>query len=148
MNFFLLILGLGKNENGITDAIRAKFKFDQKGFGSGELKEETNHWWERTFNEASNNINVNSGSGGAVEIDLKDKDGVEITNKNYSLKKLKQANRSLQYGNFLKAATLDGKEKEIAGHVKTEDIEIAPVQVLSDAELLKACEYRTAHKGK
>ncbi|KAG5676380.1 hypothetical protein PVAND_006221 [Polypedilum vanderplanki] len=138
--------GLGKKENGITNAIRAQFKFDQKGFGSGELKEETNHWWERTFNDASNNINIDS-SDNKIKIELNDKDGVEITNKSYSLKKLKASNKSLQYGNFLKAATLDGKEKDIENHVKTEDIEIKPIQVLSDQELLKACEYRTAHKG-
>jgi hypothetical protein len=81
---------------------------------------------------------------------LTDKEGVEITNKSYSLKKLKNANSKLQYGNFLKSATLlanKGEEKEIEGHVKTEDIEIKPFQVMSDEDLLKACEFRTAHKG-
>lgn len=40
-----------------------------------------------------------------------------------------------------------GTEKEIDGHVTTNDIEIKPIQVLSDADLFKACGGRTAHKG-
>lgn len=56
----------------------------------------------------------------------------------------------MQYGNFLKSATLladGGKEKEIENHVTTETIEIKPFQALNDEELFKACDGRTAHKG-
>lgn len=71
---------------------------------------------------------------------LNDEDGVEITNKSFSMKKLKKANSFLQYGSFLKSATLlanVGKEEDIEGHTSTYDIEIKPVSVLSDEELLK-----------
>lgn len=83
-------------------------------------------------------------------MELKDKDGVEITNKSFSMKKLKQSKTTLHYGSFLKSATLlanVGKEETIEGHIGTDDIEIKPFQVLSDADLLKACGGRTAHKG-
>lgn len=87
---------------------------------------------------------------GKIEVELKDKAGVEITNKSYSMKKLKEKNQSLQYGNFLKSATLlanVGKEEEIEGHLSTNDIEIKPISVLSDEDLFRACGGRTAHKG-
>lgn len=83
-------------------------------------------------------------------VDLNDKNGVEITNKSFSLKKLKESNTTLQYGSFLKSATLlanVGKEEEIEGHTSTNDIEIKPISVLTDEELFKACNGRTAHKG-
>jgi hypothetical protein len=94
-------------------------------------------------------VNVKK-ENGKIEINLDDKEGVEITNKSYSLKKLKQMNGSLQYGNFLKSATLlanVGKEQEIENHISTNDIQIKPITVLNDDELFKACEGRTAHKG-
>lgn len=108
------------------------------------------HWWERVFNEASSNVNVQQSANGKIAVNLHDQDGVEITNKSYSLKKLKKSNTSLQYGNFLKSATLlanVGKEEEIEGHLSTADIEIKPITVLSDEDLFKACNGRTAHKG-
>ncbi|CRK96361.1 CLUMA_CG009778, isoform A [Clunio marinus] len=141
--------GLGKHENGIIEPIKATFKFDNSGLGDeGPVRED--HWWERVFNEASNNVNVEKSQSGKIAVKLHDKDGVEITNKSFSLKKLKDSNTKLQYGSFLKSATLlanVGKEEEIEGHFSTNDIEIKPVQVLTDEELFKACGGRTAHKG-
>lgn len=87
---------------------------------------------------------------GKIAMKLNDTDGVEITNRSFSMKKLKESNTSLQYGNFLKSATLlanVGKEEVIEGHVSTVDIEIKPVNVLTDEDLFKACGGRTAHKG-
>lgn len=63
---------------------------------------------------------------------------------------MKDSNTSLQYGSFLKSATLlanVGTEQDIEGHVSTHDIEIKPIKVLSDEDLFKACNGRTAHKG-
>jgi hypothetical protein len=145
--YLLKFSGLGKNNDGIIQPIKPSFKFDNTGLGDGGPVK-NDHWWERTFNDASNNLNVNS--SGKVTITQIDKEGVEITNKSYSMKKLKESNNTLQYGSFLKTATLlanVGEEQEIQGHVKTEDIEIQPIKVLTDDELLKACDFRTAHKG-
>lgn len=92
------------------------------------------------FNEASSNVNVQKSENGKIEMELHDKEGVEITNRSFSMKKLKQASTSLQYGSFLKSATLlanVGKEEEIEGHLSTNDIEIKPITVLSDEDLLK-----------
>lgn len=95
-------------------------------------------------------MNIKKSEAGVTTVELHDKEGVEITNKSFSLKKLKESNTTLQYGSFLKSATLlanVGTEKEIDGHITTNDIEIKPIQVLSDADLFKACGGRTAHKG-
>lgn len=108
------------------------------------------HWWERVFNEASSNVNVQQSESGKIELDLLDKNGVEITNKSYSMKKLKESKGTLQYGSFLKSATLlanVGKEEAIEGHLSTGDIEIKPFLAISDEDLFKACKGRTAHKG-
>lgn len=114
----------------------------------GPVRED--HWWERVFNEASSNVNVQKSESGKIKVDLNDKNGVEITNKSFSMKKLKESKGTLQYGSFLKSATLlanVGKEEEINDHIKTSDIEIRPITVLSDEDLFKACNGRTAHKG-
>lgn len=101
------------------------------------------------FNEASSSVKVQKSKTGQVAIETSE-GGVEITNKSFSLKKLKESNTTLQYGSFLKSATLlanVGKEEEISGHLSTADIEIKPLSVLSDEDLFKACGGRTAHKG-
>lgn len=140
--------GLGKNSDGIVKPIKASFKFNSTGFGSDPAKEHTNNWWERVFNEAANNIEV----GPAGQISQKEADAVEISDKSYSVRKLKQktAEGKANYGSFLKASTLMsnvGREEELEGRVQTEDIEFKPAKVLTDEELFAACGGRTAHKG-
>lgn len=140
--------GLGKNSDGIVKPIKANLKFNNTGLGSDQAKDHTNRWWERVFDEAANNLDV----GPAGKIRQKEKDAVEISANSYSVKKLKQktADGKANYGGFLKASTLltaVGREEELEGHVKTEDIEFKPTKVLTDEELFAACGGRTAHKG-
>ena len=52
--------GLGRNESGITDAIRPKLKFDTQGVGHNASEQFTYHWWEQAFNNAASNIQVAS----------------------------------------------------------------------------------------
>lgn len=140
--------GLGKNADGIVKPIKASFKFNSSGLGSDQAKDLTNNWWDRVFNEAAINIEV----GPSGKITQKEQDAVEISNKSYSVKKLKQktADGKANYGGFLKASTLltnVGREEDIEGHVQTEDIEFKAAKVLTDEELFAACGGRTAHKG-
>jgi hypothetical protein len=142
--------GLGKSNNGITTAVKASFKFDQNGLSAANEKSTNDHWWSRIYKEAASNLNVDCNESGDIAIETVDKEGVEITNKSYSMKKLKQSGVTLEYGNFLKSATLladVGVEKELEGHVSTTDIEIKPFHEVNDDELFKACDGRTAHKG-
>uniref|UniRef100_U5EPR8 G patch domain-containing protein 4 n=1 Tax=Corethrella appendiculata TaxID=1370023 RepID=U5EPR8_9DIPT len=144
---------LGKTPTGgITKPVKASLKFNNFGLGHDSSKDIKNNWWDRVFNEAASNINIeNTGDGKANSIAIKQKgsEAVEITNKSYSVNKLKSSNQS--YGNFLKSSILlenIGKEEEIVNHTRTEDIEFKDNRVkISDSELLEACGGRTAHKA-
>lgn len=144
---------LGKTTQGIKVPIKAHRKTNLAGLGSSTTADITgNNWWERVYNEASDNLNVDKNANGQVTVSKKDEEGVEITNKSYSFKKLREktAGRETYGGKFIKAATLladVGEEKEIADHVKTEDIQVAATKTLTDAELFAACGGLTAHKG-
>lgn len=152
--------GLGKNNNGIAKPLRATLKFDNAGFGADQAAADfNNHWWERVFNDAASNVEIKH-DGETIKMDLVDiDDGVEISTKGYSLKKLKKAKKSRDsnkkqmsessYNNFLQAATLTNTGGEIVNpdRIETSDIEVSKVKVLTDEELFKACGGRTAHKG-
>ena len=51
---------MGKNEDGISQALKPKLKFDNAGIGHDVGEQFTNNWWERVFNNAANNINVSN----------------------------------------------------------------------------------------
>lgn len=142
--------GLGKNESGISEAIKPKLKFDHAGIGHDSAEQFTYHWWENVFNEAAKNISVESDKDG-VSMKVIDEDTVDISTKKSSLKALKK-NHRIQYGNFLKTSTLlnDGKVlSESSEESKITDT-LEPRMnnsQLTDEDLFKACGGRTAHKG-
>lgn len=69
--------GIGKNEDGIVKPIKANLKFDNTGLDYDKASEFTNHWWERVFNSAADNLNINS-SVENVSLSVKDNDIVEV----------------------------------------------------------------------
>ncbi|XP_011191388.1 G patch domain-containing protein 4 [Zeugodacus cucurbitae] len=147
--------GLGKNNNGIVKPLKASMKFDNAGLGSDQAASDfNNHWWERVFNEAAKNVDVTTTKNG-VSVDLKNKDeSVEISTKEYSVKKLKKAKdqsskADKRYDNFLQSATLtkSGDEIENPNKIAVADISVKKYKTLTDEELFRACGGRTAHKG-
>uniref|UniRef100_A0A3Q1M6E2 G patch domain-containing protein 4 n=1 Tax=Bos taurus TaxID=9913 RepID=A0A3Q1M6E2_BOVIN len=50
--------GLGRKENGITQALRVTLKQDTYGVGHDPAKEFTNHWWNDLFNKTAANLVV------------------------------------------------------------------------------------------
>ncbi|KAM5294757.1 G patch domain-containing protein 4 isoform 2-T2 [Glossophaga mutica] len=50
--------GLGRKENGITQALRIRLKQDTHGVGHDPSKEFTNHWWNELFNKTAANLVV------------------------------------------------------------------------------------------
>uniref|UniRef100_A0A1A9WZ28 G patch domain-containing protein 4 n=1 Tax=Glossina brevipalpis TaxID=37001 RepID=A0A1A9WZ28_9MUSC len=141
--------GLGKKSNGIAKALRPALKFDKAGFGADLAANDfNNHWWERVFNEAASNVNVDQKVDGGVEFTLRNKgNGIE-SSKGYSLKKQKNAKNN-PFGNFLQTSTLKagGMQMDNLDKIKTADLEVAKVSVMTDEELFAACHGRTTHKG-
>lgn len=141
--------GLGKNENGMKEAIKVKIKNDSHGVGHNRGDEFTFHWWDHVFNKAASSIVVESTQEGVSVKAAKESVGV-------STKKARTYdNKAMLYGQFVKGATLDNNqevksegEKEDASEV-TEYLEEdrQTLQKLPDEEILKICGGMTAHKG-
>ncbi|XP_072534858.1 G patch domain-containing protein 4 [Salminus brasiliensis] len=149
--------GLGKNENGISEAIKVKVKCDKGGVGHKQSEQFTFHWWDHVFNKASSCLDVESGQDGVV---VKKREGEEEEGM-ISNKKPRKAmfNKSNLYGCFVKSATLlSGKEQPERRLSSSEDssssddddddkLDLSSTTKLSDDALMKACGGRTAHKG-
>ncbi|EDW53609.1 G patch domain-containing protein 4 [Drosophila sechellia] len=148
--------GLGKNNTGIAVPLKAALKFDNAGLGVDRAQEFNDHWWERCFNEAASNVDVQVKQDGQVSTSRrKGEEAVEISTSGFSARKLKKAKEQhasagkTTYENFLQTSLLtqSGGEVETSERIRVEDIEVTKVAVLTDAELFKACGGRTAHKG-
>ncbi|XP_017034404.1 G patch domain-containing protein 4 [Drosophila kikkawai] len=148
--------GLGKNNTGIAAPLKASLKFDNAGLGVDRAQEFNDHWWERCFNEAASNVDVQVQQNGKITTGRKEgEDAVEISTKAFSARKLKNAKEQhasdgkSTYDNFLQTALLTqgGGEVENTERIRVEDIAVTKVSVLTDEELFKACGGRTAHKG-
>ncbi|XP_059121575.1 G patch domain-containing protein 4 isoform X2 [Peromyscus eremicus] len=53
--------GLGRRENGITQALKVTLKQDTHGVGHDPAKEFTNHWWSDLFNKTAASLVVDTG---------------------------------------------------------------------------------------
>ncbi|XP_055066192.2 G patch domain-containing protein 4 [Misgurnus anguillicaudatus] len=146
--------GLGRRESGISEAIKVKIKCDKGGVGHKEGEQFTFHWWDHVFNKASSNLVVETGQDG-VKVKADDTNNVLISNKKPT--KAQQA-KSMLYGSFVKSATLLSGEVQPEKPSESDDsssssededhkLDLSSTTKLSDADLLKACGGRTAHKG-
>ncbi|XP_017537521.1 G patch domain-containing protein 4 [Pygocentrus nattereri] len=146
--------GLGKGENGISEAIKVKVKCDKRGVGHKEGEQFTFHWWDHVFNKASSNLAVESGQDGVVlkKVEEEEEEGM-ISNKKPRKASL---NKSSLYGCFVKSATLlSGQEHPESRSFSSDDssssddekLDLSSTTKLSDKALMKACGGRTAHKG-
>ncbi|XP_060109769.1 G patch domain-containing protein 4 [Heteronotia binoei] len=144
--------GLGKQENGISEAIKVKVKCDTAGVGHDSAEQFTFHWWDHLFNSSAANIAVEAGQEGVKVKRVSEQDGV-VTNK-----KPRKATgaKDMLYGRFVKAATLTsgGEEplkppssSESSEEDQEEKLDLSTARRLTDEELVAACGGRTAHKG-
>lgn len=132
--------GLGRRENGITQALKVTLKQDTHGVGHDPAKEFTDHWWSDLFNKTAASLVVDSG-----------KDGVQIRRLSKETAQRSHPKPSLLYQKFVKTATLtSGEEKpdrDLGSCSDVDNHESRPPKILTDEMLLKACEGRTAHKA-
>ncbi|XP_053288389.1 G patch domain-containing protein 4 [Pleuronectes platessa] len=150
--------GLGREENGICEAIKVNVKCGKGGVGHKEGDQFTFHWWDHVFNKASSSLQVESDQDGIklTKTVEEDEDGM-ISNKRP--RKAWLAKDKL-YGCFVKSATLlSGQEQPEPKASESDDsssssdeeddwrLDLSSTTKLSDADLMKACGGRTAHKG-
>ncbi|KAL2725885.1 G patch domain-containing protein 4 [Vespula maculifrons] len=133
--------GLGKNENGITEALKPKLKFNSEGVGYKPSEEV--HWWQSAFNNAAKNVLITSEN---------DEVSISVIDRNTTLRNLKaKQSRQEQYNNFRKLNVLQDEKLitlEKTNQEKEEEKEsIKKIPILTDEELFKACGGRTLHKG-
>ncbi|XP_043732910.1 G patch domain-containing protein 4 isoform X2 [Cervus elaphus] len=132
--------GLGRKENGITQALRVTLKQDTHGVGHDPAKEFTNHWWNDLFNKTAANLVVETRQ-----------DGVQIRRLSKETTRQDHAKPNLLYQKFVKTATLTSSgekpDKDWESFSDDDSQEPKPPNVLTDEMLLQACEGRTAHKA-
>ncbi|KAK5622695.1 hypothetical protein CRENBAI_025979 [Crenichthys baileyi] len=151
--------GLGRAENGISEAIKVKVKCDKGGIGHREGEQFSFHWWDHVFNKASTSLQVETDQNGIKLKKTAEEDEEEdgtISNKK-PRKSLKD--KSKLYGCFVKSATLlSGQEEPEPKSTVSDDrsssdeeeeqkLDLSSTTKLSDADLMKVCGGRTAHKG-
>ncbi|KAJ8398410.1 hypothetical protein AAFF_G00426650 [Aldrovandia affinis] len=147
--------GLGRDENGVTEAIKVKVKCDKGGVGHHQGEQFTFHWWDHVFNKASSNLVVESGQDG-VQVKKVAGEGEEGMISNKKPRKAELAKAKL-YGHFVKSGTLWSGEEQAEKSSSSEDgsesededrkLDLSSTTKLSDEDLVKACGGRTAHKG-
>ncbi|ROJ29209.1 G patch domain-containing protein 4 [Anabarilius grahami] len=143
--------GLGKSENGISEAIKVQIKCGKRGIGHKEGEQFNFHWWDHVFNKASSSLVVETSQSGVMVKSDDSSDGL------ISIKKPRKTLKAehMKYGNFVKSATLlsgeELPEKTSVSDDNSEDedqkLDLSSTTKLSDADLLKVCGGRTAHKG-
>ncbi|XP_032375415.1 G patch domain-containing protein 4 [Etheostoma spectabile] len=149
--------GLGRGENGISEAIKVKVKCGKGGVGHKEGEQFTFHWWDHVFNKASSGLQVESDQNGIQLKKTMEKDEDEGMISNKKPRKATLAKAKL-YGCFVKSATLlSGQEQPELKSSSSDDssgseeedqkLDLSSTTKLSDADLMKACGGRTAHKG-
>jgi len=142
--------GLGRQEQGIVDPIKATLKFDTTGIGHDIAKEFTNNWWDLAYKKAANKIEVEETTDGQIDVKSKKK------NKKKRKREKEEAKNQL-YAGFTKSATLtngkmveETKSNENENNSSSEDEEMdkfsAVTKLLSDETLFKEAGI-TAHKG-
>lgn len=132
--------GLGRKENGITQALKVTLKQDTYGVGHDPAKEFTNHWWSELFNKTAANLVVETRQ-----------DGVQIRHLSKETTRHKHPKPNLLYQKFVKTATLtpsgEKPDKDVESYSDDDNQRPRPPKILTDEMLLQACEGRTAHKA-
>nr|XP_061789078.1 G patch domain-containing protein 4-like [Nerophis lumbriciformis] len=148
--------GLGRDENGISEAIKVKVKCNKGGVGHKEGEQFTFQWWDHVFNKASSSLQVETHQDG-ISLKKTPEDGEDDDDRSgISNKKPRKAAlaKAKLYGCFVKSATLlSGHERPEPTSDSSSDqeddqkLDLSSVTKISDSDLMKACGGRTAHKG-
>ncbi|XP_045838385.1 G patch domain-containing protein 4 [Meles meles] len=132
--------GLGRKENGITQALKVTLKQDTHGVGHDPAKEFTDHWWNELFNKTAAGLVVETGQ-----------DGVRLRHLSKETTRCSRPKPNMLYQKFVKTATLTSSgekpDKDWESHSDDDNQGPKPPKILTEEMLLQACEGRTAHKA-
>jgi len=92
--------GLGKEESGISKAIKVNIKTDSAGVGYDAGDQFSFHWWDHVFNKTAKSIVVQESKEG-VEVVKSSKVSCAVSNKRPS----ENNSKPLLYGRFVKASS-------------------------------------------
>lgn len=133
--------GLGKNEDGLTKALKPTLKFDNAGIGYSETNSE--HWWEALYDNTIKNVNVEMHED---KISLSKINNSNTIDSSTISSKTSEKSEQQKYGNFLKSSTLlNGQLIQDISIEKEEKTAKDSVYIpLTDEQLYKACDgYKT-----
>ncbi|XP_048584528.1 G patch domain-containing protein 4 isoform X3 [Nematostella vectensis] len=134
--------GLGKEEGGITKAIKVGVKNDTRGVGFDLGEQFTFHWWDHVFNKTAKSIVVKESEDG-VEVAKEGSSSEPISNKRPS----KDSQKALFYGRFVKASDSAPKEKGASDSGSDLEADKDYSNLHSEDKVFMACGGRTAHKA-
>lgn len=138
MYLFLIGSGLGAQQNGITEPVKASKKFNTNGLGHKEV--DVFQWWDHAFNKA------------AKAFDIKVNEDEVVLEKKLDMGQIKTTKHvfvgneeDLRYGGFHKSGTLtNGITTACKQPTVREEKDYS--SKISDEELFKRCGGLTAHK--
>lgn len=133
--------GLGKEEQGISKAIKVNVKTDLAGVGFDAGSQFSFQWWDHVFNKAAKSIVIQESEEG-VEVVKSSRASCDISNKRPN----KNSGKPLLYGRFVKA-TCQSQDIVPGNSDEDSDLEKDFSHLFSDNELFQACGGRTAHKA-
>ncbi|XP_045457646.1 G patch domain-containing protein 4 [Melitaea cinxia] len=143
--------GLGKNENGISEALKPKLKRSVTGIGYDAAADFTEHWWSALYDKAASNVQVEERNGKTKRMKRVDDKEFEITNSMWRLKRKNNNDSTEEYSeSFVRTAVLGSggsKTTKVKDSDSEEETDKKDALKLTDEELYAACEGRTAHKG-
>ncbi|XP_028041138.1 G patch domain-containing protein 4 [Bombyx mandarina] len=140
--------GLGKHENGISEALKPKLKRSVTGIGHDPAAEFNEHWWSVLYNKAADNVQVQDKNGKTKKIKIKD--DFNISTNTWQIDKKPKNGKGKQYSeNFIRTEVLTkgGGKTENVKECDSHEENNGGLVKMTDEELFAACEGRTAHKG-
>ncbi|EDV25730.1 uncharacterized protein TRIADDRAFT_63810 [Trichoplax adhaerens] len=134
--------GLGKDEDGIAEAVKVNIKQDTAGVGHDPGKEFTFHWWEHVFNKAADNIVIKKDDKGKIQMATKSSNGRKKSKAETSKDKKKLYNQFVKAGDKDQATDIDSPFEVLknARHFQEKE-------VTNPDKVYLACGARTAHKA-
>ncbi|EPY88651.1 G patch domain-containing protein 4 [Camelus ferus] len=115
--------GLGRKENGITQALRVTLKQDTYGVGHDPAKEFTNHWWNELFNKTAASLVVETRQTATLTSsgEKPDKDLESCSDDDSQVPKPPKMAARLGITMKAKLARLEAQEQAFLAHLKGQD---------------------------